>query len=229
MTDNTAISDKPAAKSPRTGWKQDPASVKADILQVATAEIATHGLSGSRVNVIAEKSKTSKRMIYYYFGDKEGLYQAVLEAAYRSIRDGEMHLKLDNLPPIEALEKLVDFTFRHHHRNPDFIRIIMNENIQHGKYLKHSAAIKQVNATAVRRIESIYQRGLSAGYFRQGINPLELHWFISAFSFFNVSNQATFSYLFWDSLDNPDSQERLVQHCKQMVLRFVLKPEQTCS
>ena len=219
----------PAKKTSRQGWKQDPESVKADILRVATNEIATYGLSGSRINVIAEKCKTSKRMIYYYFGDKKGLYRAVLESTYRSIRGGEKKLELDHLPPIKALETLVEFTFRNHSRNPDFIRLIMIENIHYGKYLEHLTTIKELNAPAINRVENIYNRGLEAGYFRDGITPLELHWYISALSFFNVSNRASFSMVFGDTLSSKDNQDQLVLHIKEMILRFILKPEHACK
>ena len=172
---------------------------------------------------------TSKRMIYYYFGDKEGLYRAVLEATYHSIRDGEKDLDLDHLPPIKALETLVDFTFKHHRDHPDFIRIIMIENIHHGRYLKHSNAIKEINAPAINRVEVIYRRGLEAGYFREGVSPLELHWFISALSFFNVSNRASFGMVFGNSLNSEQGQERLSKHIKEMILRFILKPKHACE
>ncbi|MCB1760598.1 MAG: TetR family transcriptional regulator [Gammaproteobacteria bacterium] len=218
----------PARSTARQGWKQDPASVKADILKVATGEIATYGLSGSRINVIAEKCKTSKRMIYYYFGDKEGLYRAVLECAYESVRSGEQDLKLDHLMPIPALETLVEFTFRHHSQHPDFIRLIMIENVHNGKYLAQSETIKEVNAPAINRVKKIYERGLQEGYFREGFTALELHWYISALSFFNVSNRASFSMVFGDSLGSAEGQERLVAHTKEMILRFVLKPDHAC-
>lgn len=229
MPKTSATSKGPGKTPPRQGWKQDPDSVKADILRVATKEMAAYGLSGSRINVIAEKCKTSKRMIYYYFSDKEGLYRAVLESTYRSIRGEEKELDLEHLSPIEALETLVEFTFRHHIRHPDFIRLIMIENIHHGEFLKHSDTIKELNIPAIKRVEAIYERGLKDGYFREGISPLELHWYISALSFFNVSNKTSFSLLFGDSLNSEESQEQLALHVKEMILRFILKPAHTCK
>lgn len=225
MKENTGAVARTAGKTPRQGWKQDPESVKADILKVATREIATYGLSGSRVNVIADKCKTSKRMIYYYFGDKEGLYQAVIEAAYCSVRDGEKGLDLDHLDPVTALETLVEFTFRHHSGNPDYIRLIMIENIHHGKFLEQSETIQALNAPAINRVERIYARGVEAGCFRKGVTPLELHWFISAFSFFNVSNRASFSLIFGNQLTDEGNQAMLAAHAREMILRFVLTPD----
>lgn len=209
----------------RGGWKQDPAGVQSNILAVAMSEFAANGLSGARIDDIAARTKTSKRMIYYYFGDKVGLYRQVLEEAYREVRKGERELDLDHLPPVEALRKLVEFTFDHHSRNPDFIRIVMIENIHHGAYLEQSGLIKKLNAGAIEKLEAIYRRGLEAGQFRAGIEPLELHWQISALSFFNVSNRATFSGIFGDALYDARGQEMLKSHAAEMIVRFVLSLE----
>ena len=209
----------------RTGWKQDPVGVKANILAVARAEFAASGLSGARVDEIAAKTRTSKRMIYYYFGDKDGLYRTVLEDAYRSVRAGEEALELGDLKPVDALRRLVEFTFDHHSRNPDFIRLVMIENIHHARYLAQSPDIKRLNKMAIDRLRKIYEQGLAEGAFRPGIEPLELHWQISALSFFNVSNQATFAGIFGTALTRPSGQKALSAHIVEMVLRFVLKAE----
>ena len=134
------LNERPAGG--RSGWKQDPAGVRKNIIAVAMTEFAANGLSGARIDEIAAKTHTSKRMIYYYFGDKEGLYGRVLEEAYRQVRTGEQELELDHLPPVEALKRLAEFTFDHHSRHPDFIRIVMIENIHHGAYLEQSELIR---------------------------------------------------------------------------------------
>lgn len=206
----------------RNGWKQDPAGVRTNILTVAMAEFAANGLSGARIDEIAAKTNTSKRMIYYYFGDKEGLYGRVLEEAYREVRAGEQELELDHLPPVEALAHLAEFTFDHHSRNPDFIRIVMIENIHHGAYLEKSEMIRLLNAGAIQKLEAICRRGREAGLFREDVEPLELHWHISALSFFNVSNRATFSRIFGDELFGPDRQHLLKKHLVEMVVGLAL-------
>ncbi|WP_309086186.1 TetR/AcrR family transcriptional regulator [Chelativorans sp.] len=207
----------------RGGWKQDPAGVQSDILAVATAEFAANGLAGARMDEIAAKTRTSKRMIYYYFGDKEGLYRRVLEEAYRKVREGERNLDLENLPPVEALTGLVEFTFDHHSSNPDFIRLVMIENIHHGAFLSQSNLIGSLNAGAVEKLEAICRRGKKEGVFRDDIDPLELHWLISALSFFNVSNRATFSLIFGERLYSAAGQASLRRHVVTMVVRFAVK------
>ncbi len=215
--------DRNTVSLPRQGWKQDPDAVKSDILRVALAEFAEQGFSGTRMDEISAKTKTSKRMIYYYFGNKEDLYRQVLEAAYQEVRAGEESLDLDHMAPQEALRKLVSFTFDHHSRHPDFIRLVMIENIHHGDHLKQSKAIKDLNVTAIRKLEDIYERGCLEGVFRTGITPLEIHWQISALSFFNVSNRYTFSMIFGDELFSKSGQKSLREGVVELVARFVSK------
>lgn len=205
--------------------KNDPVRVQADIMRVATREFSEKGLSGARIDEIAEKTKTSKRMIYYYFKDKETLYLKALERSYQQVRQQEGELELDHLEPIQALSKLVAFTFEHHIKNPDFIRMVMIENIHHGRFIEQSELIQSLNAGAVDELQKVYRRGLETGQFRPGLEALELHWLISALSFFNVSNRYTFSRIFnWDQ-NAASNQEKLASHVIDMVLRYVVKPE----
>lgn len=211
------------ARKPRS-WKQDPEAVRADILRAARAEFAEHGLSGARVQVIAERTQTSKRMIYYYFGDKEGLYRAVLEEAYRSVRRAEAGLDLDGLPPREALRRLVEFTFDHHRANPDFIRLVMIENIHGGRHMEAIASLVQTNTAAIRQIERICAAGQREGLFRADLSPLAIHWQISAMSFFNVSNRATFSLNFGEDLFSDAAQMQLRETVVTCILAAVAAP-----
>lgn len=205
--------------------KRDPQGVREDILRVAMEEFSENGLSGARIDEIAARTRTSKRMIYYYFGDKEGLYTHALEEAYRHVRGNEGDLGLDGLDPVEALERLAHFTFHHHRQNPAFIRMVMIENIHHGQYLKRSEIIHDLNRPAIEKLQSLLARGQKDGVFRSDIDALELHWQISALSFFNVSNRATFSQIFGHSLWADETQEELSRHVASMVLRYVAKPE----
>ncbi len=192
-------SDKPAPRKraarvvPRTN---DPERTMADILEVATHEFSEHGLAGARIDVIAEAMRTSKRMIYYYFGSKEGLYLAVLEHAYRRIRTIEAELHLEDLPPVDALRKLVGHTVDYQSANPDFVRLVMNENILKGAYLARSKAIQKLNVPAIDRLHEVYERGVKEGVFRAGLDAVDLHMTISALSFFNVANRHSFALIF---------------------------------
>ena len=194
-----------------------------NILDVATEEFARNGLSGSRIDEIAARTDTSKRMIYYHFGDKEGLYLAVLESVYQKIRAVEETLRIEHLEPEKALKRLIEFTFDYQNSNEDFIRLVMIENIHHGVHLAKSKKIRDLNVTVIDAIAGLYDRGVKAGVFRRGLDPVDLHWFISALCFFNVSNRATFSKIFDTDMASAINTVARRDAIVEMVMRFVLK------
>jgi AcrR family transcriptional regulator len=199
----------------------DPARTMADILAVASREFADKGLAGARIDDIAAAMRTSKRMIYYYFGSKEGLYIRVLEEAYRHMRETESGLQLDDLPPEAALRKLVGFTLDYQLAHPEFIRLVMTENIHRGEYLAQSAAIQDLNVPAIEGLRRVYDRGLKSGAFRSGIDPVDLHMSISALSVFNVANRYTFSIIFKRDAEDADTLSARRESIIEMVVRFV--------
>jgi AcrR family transcriptional regulator len=203
----------------------DREGTRRNILEIASEEFALNGLSGARIDEIAARTRSSKRMIYYYFKDKESLYLSALENAYRLVREGEAKLDTEGLPPIEALSRLVEFTFDHHHHHEEFIRMVMIENIHHGEFLEKSRVIRELNVRAIDNIAEIYARGVKDGVFRDGLDPLELHWQVSALCFFNVSNRATFSGIFGRDLADEDNIANLRRNVIDMVLRFVTRNE----
>jgi AcrR family transcriptional regulator len=174
----------------------DPEGVRRNIVEVATREFAQKGYGSARVDAIAARTRTSKRMLYYYFGSKEGLYLAVLEEAYGAIRRTEATLDLDALAPEEALRTLVGSTFDYYQQHPEFVRLVMNENIMEGAHLARSRTIGTLNVTVIDTLRRLVARGRKAGVFRRGIDPIELHMSIAALGIFTVANRATFSLIF---------------------------------
>lgn len=199
----------------------DPDRTMANILQVATAEFADKGLAGARIDEIAALTSTSKRMIYYYFGSKEGLYVAVLEDAYRRIRRIESELHLEDLAPEQALRTLVGFTVDYQLANPDFIRLVMNENMHRGEYISKSATIQELNIPVIHAVRDVYQRGVAAGVFRPDVDPVDLHMSISALCFFNEANRHTFGAIFKRSLDTPAATAQRRESIIEMIVRFL--------
>jgi AcrR family transcriptional regulator len=204
--------------APRTN---DPERTMADIIEVATHEFSEKGLAGARIDVIAEAMRTSKRMIYYYFGSKEGLYIRVLEEAYRRIRAIETELHLEDLAPEDALRKLVGFTVDYQLANPDFIRLVMTENIHRGEYLAQSKLIQKLNVPAIEGLRGVYERGVRDGVFRSGIDAVDLHMSISALSFFNTANRHTFALIFKRDFDSSAAVVARRDSIIEMIVRFV--------
>lgn len=211
----------PARETTRTN---DPERTKANILEVAAWEFGEKGLAGARIDEIAALTKTSKRMIYYYFGSKEGLYLAVLEESYKRVRDIEAELHLQDLEPEQALRRLVAFTFDHHLQHENYIRLVMNENINRGQFLAQSQRIQELNVPAIAAIKHLYERGVKAGVFRRGVDPLDIHCSISALSFFNVSNQHTFGLIFKIDMKSSAYVAHRRDNVIDMIVRFMRAP-----
>jgi AcrR family transcriptional regulator len=193
----------PKATAEKNNAIRDAAAARENILTVATEEFAKKGLSGSRVDEIAERTHTVKRMIYYYFESKEGLYRAVLERAYDQIRTIESSLDLEAVSPEEGLRALVRATFDHHNKHQDFVRLVMNENIHHGDHIGHLSNIKARKTTVVSVLRNLIDRGVASRVFRKDLDPIELHMSISALCFYNVSNRYTFSKIFDKDMSSP--------------------------
>jgi AcrR family transcriptional regulator len=197
---------------------------RANILEVATAEFAEYGYSGARVDEIAAKTQTSKRMIYYYFRDKEGLFTAVLEEGYRQMRALERALDVDKLDPESAMRALVAGTFEYQAAHEQFVRLVVVENIHRGVHLEKTGIAGSLGGGALQTLSGIYDRGVAAGVFRPGVSPLHLHMTISALSFFNVSNTATFSLIFNHDMKSPEALAERRDIVVETVLRFLRQP-----
>lgn len=196
---------------------------QAAILRAAVVEFGENGLTGARVDAIAERAATNKRMIYYYFQDKEGLYLAALEASYKKIRDQELELDmhLDELDPESALRRLVSINFDHHVANEHYIRLVMSENMNRGRTLSKSHQIEALNRPALTILSAIYSRGVAKGVFRPGLNPVDIHASISALTFYNVSNRYTFGLIFQVPTHSPAYLAMRREHIIEMIACFL--------
>jgi len=213
---------KAAAGRPRRigGGETSPQS-RDDILRVATAEFARSGLSGARVDTISERTLTSKRMIYYHFGSKEGLYIAVLKNAYAGIRTFESAQAFAALPPEAAMRRLIELTFDYDESHQDFIRLVSIENIHRAKHIKGSAAFRSLNNSVIDVLRDILDRGRRQGVFRETVDAIDVHMLISSFCFFRISNQYTFGVAFGCDLSAPETRARHKALIVETVLRFL--------
>jgi AcrR family transcriptional regulator len=196
----------PGAATPRV---RDADRTRAEILDVATHEFADQGYAGARVDEIAAKTRTTKRMIYYYFGGKEGLFLAVLERAYRHIRSLEQKLDVEHLEPVDALRQLAELTFDHHESHQDFVRLVSIENIHYAQHLRRSESREVLAAPALDVLTRIMERGRAAGLFRDDLDALDVHMIISAFCVFRGANRYTFEAIFDRDLLDPGQRDHL--------------------
>src|SRR5438552_7308629 len=154
---------------------RDPKRTRAAILDAATTEFARYGLGGARVDRISRASGANKRMLYYYFGDKEGLFLAVLEAAYAGIRSAEQKLSLLDVAPIESVRRLIRFTWDYFLAHPEFISLLNSENLHRASHLRKSRRARSLNSPLIATLGAILERGRREDIFRKGVDPLQLY------------------------------------------------------
>jgi AcrR family transcriptional regulator len=200
--------------------RRDAERTKREILDVASREFADRGFAGGRVDDIAEQTRTTKRMIYYYFGGKEQLFVAVLERAYAAIRAEEQTIEVDHLEPTAAIRQLAELTFDHHESHPDFIRLVSIENIHRAEHIGAKDFAGQ-NSPVIALIERILERGRADGSFTRDIDAVDLHMMISAFCVFRVANRHTFGAIFDRDLLDPGLRDRYRRMLGDMVVDYL--------
>ncbi|MBV9023746.1 MAG: TetR family transcriptional regulator [Streptomycetaceae bacterium] len=200
---------------------RDASRTRAEILEVATQEFAQAGYTGARVDEIAARMRTTKRMIYYYFGSKEQLFTAVLEHVYAAIREQEQQLEAAGLEPVQAVRRLVELTFDHHEAHPEFIRLVSIENIHEAEHITVSETLTKLNWPAIEVLGRILDAGRTRGVFTADIDAVDLHAMISSFCFFRVANRYTFGALYGRDLTDPERREYYRTMLGDMIVRYL--------
>ncbi len=206
-------------RAPRT---RDPVGTRNRILEAAIAEFAEHGLSGARIDAISQRSGTNMRMIYHYYGSKEGLYVYVLDHVYEDIRKKETSLNLSNLEPFDAMMKLFHFTFSHFAANPHVVSLWTGENMQKGMYLSNSLRAASLSSPLLDAIRETLVRGEEQQVFRTGIDPLQLYVSMVALSYFHLSNAYTLSTIFETDLRSDQWKAERLHHTRDMLAAYLL-------
>lgn len=197
---------------------RDSAKTKAAILKAARDEFCEQGFNGARVDSIAARAKANKRLLYHYYGNKEALYQTVLLDAYREIRNGERSLSLRQHHPVEAIDRMVRFTFRHFLANPWFPRLLAVENLQNARFLKQISDVPALHSPLVTELRDIIRRGNEMGVFRTDVDPMQLYISIAGLGYFYVSNMKTLSVIF----DRDLSEFAVIQEREAQAVQMVL-------
>ncbi|MBM7048745.1 MULTISPECIES: TetR/AcrR family transcriptional regulator [Rhizobium] len=200
---------------------RNPQRTHAAILEAATEEFAAHGFGGARVDAIAARAQTNKRMLYHYFGDKEGLYLAVLEATYAAIRNAEKHLDLARRDPEEGMRELALFTWRHFLAHPEFLSLLVTENLHQAHYLQRSDKVLEMHSHFIDELSNVLRRGEAAGMFRSAVDPVSVYLTIAALGFFYLSNRHTLSTIFARKLTSPDALNAWGEHIVEVTLASI--------
>jgi AcrR family transcriptional regulator len=196
---------------------------QATILAAARDEFAEHGLGGARMDRIAERAGLNKRLIYYYFADKEQLFRAVLEQAYLHIRGEERKLNLLALKPADAVRRLVEFTWNYYLAHPEFLSLLNSANLHRARHLEGSERLRELNSPLISTLGEILEHGRKEGSFRGGIDPVQLYVSIAGLSYFYLSNNHTLSTIFGRDLMASKARSERLSHMVELVLGYVLR------
>jgi AcrR family transcriptional regulator len=213
----------PAEAPPRRGLRvsRDASRTQASILAAATQEFAHHGLGGARVDRIAARAKTNKRMLYYYFGNKDALFLAVLEDTYARIRAAEKTLQLLDVEPIESVRRLVRFTWEYYLSHPEFLSLLNSENLHRALHLKRSHDVQAMNSPVIETLAEVLKRGRRQRVFRAGVDALQLYISIAALSYFYLGNNHTLSAVFGRDLATAAARRERLSHMTDVVLGYL--------
>jgi AcrR family transcriptional regulator len=200
-----------------------PAANRASIVAAAIDEFAARGFKGASMDAIAARTDTTRALINYYFGSKEKLYIAVLEQVYGEIREAEGKLDLDHLRPLEAIRRIVEFTYSYYLTHEGFVRLVVAENQARGRHLRKSRAMRTLNRPIIERLTRVIERGQAEGRFRRDVDPVEIHKAIAALGMFNISNRYTFGAIFQREMGAEGDVERRRDIVADMIVSYLTR------
>jgi AcrR family transcriptional regulator len=193
------------------------------ILAAARDEFAEFGLGGARMDRIAERAGLNKRLIYYYFEDKDKLFQSVLEQAYRDIREQEMQLRLTELEPAAAVRRLIEFTWDYYLAHPEFLTLLNSANLHRARHLAESKRARELNSPVIETLAAVLERGRREGIFRGGVDPVQLYVSIAGLAYFYLSNSHTLSAIFGRDLLAPKARAERLSHMTEVILGYLAR------
>jgi TetR/AcrR family transcriptional regulator, upper aerobic nicotinate degradation pathway regulator len=194
------------------------------ILKAATTVFAKHGYDAGSIDKITRSAKTHDRMIYYYFGSKEKLFIAVLEAAYEHMAEAERALALDVTTPVDALKLFIDFVWRYYQNHPEFISLLNAENMQQGKHIAKSLHAREYSLIGISLLDSVLSSGVAQGVFRVEIAARDVYLLMASMGYFYLSNRYTLSTFLAESTQTPAALAGWHEFMNQTVLRAVIAP-----
>ena len=210
---------------PKSIRLRDPAATRQRILAAAKVEYAKFGLGGARVDRIAERARSNKRMLYHYFGNKDDLYRHTLENAYAHFREAEAALHIENDPPVTAIRRLVAFTWNYFIANPEFLTLVNTENLHKARELKRSKRNDELSKPFIGRMQALLDRGAGEGLFRQDLDPVQVLISVAAVNYYYLTNRYTGTLIYERDLMSADALQARLAFNTETVLRMICTTE----
>jgi len=211
------------APTPEPTRRRDAERTRSALMKAALKEFSQHGFAGARIDQIAKSAKCNIRMLYHYFGDKKGLYVAVLEAAYADIRQKEAALSIDIDKPLEGMLELMSFTFVYFQNNPMFEGLLRAENMMQGKFVSRSKPVPEAAFSLKQTIKALIVSGQAKGLFRDDLDPVHIYVTITALSRFHLANAYSMSAVLGADLRDKAWRIERLAHCRQILQAYLLK------
>lgn len=196
-------------------------ATRAKILAAAIDEFANCGFADARTDDIAARCGVNKRLVYYYFGTKEGLYLAALESAYADLAELERAIDVEHLEPRAAIAELINLKIDYYISSPHFISFLNMENLYKAKTLRKSKRLNEFKTPLTHVISRILEKGVRAGVFRRGIDPIDLYISICALGFIYFANQHTLKVIFDRDLMSAENLKRRRKTIVELVLSYL--------
>jgi AcrR family transcriptional regulator len=204
-----------------------PEANRARIIKAAIDEFASRGFKGASMDAIAARTHTTRAMINYYFGGKEQVYLAVLEQVYGEIRHAESLLDLEHLGPVDAIRRIIEFTFDYYLSHQYFVRIVVAENQAKGRHFRKSKAMRTLNRPIIDMLARVIARGQADGILRRDVDPVEVHMAIAALGMFNVTNQYTFGAIFQREMGTKGDVRGRREMVGEVILSYLMNIERS--
>lgn len=203
---------------------RDAAATRQRILRAATSEFERHGYAGARIDRISRRARTFDRMIYYYYGNKMGLFRVVLENTYEDLWRAEAALRLSGVAPQAGMRELIAFTWRYFLAHPEFVRLLNSENLQRGRNVRKSRRVGRLSSPFIDTLSDLLRRGQARGIFRRGVDPVRLYLTIASLAYFYVSNRYTLSNFLNIDLMARHNRDAWLAHITEVVLAALRPP-----
>lgn len=198
--------------------------MRQEILDAAIGEFAAKGVGGARIDAIASQYGGSKNMIYHYFKSKDGLFAAVLEKIYSTIRERQHDLEVKMQDPIAGIRALVAFTIEVFDEHPEYVSLLHSENIEKAKHIKNSRKIVVMYDPLLSTINDLLKRGAATGIFRKRVSAMDLYICITAMAAYPISNRYTLSTIFGVDIHAPARRKLRARQIADMVIAYLTAP-----
>jgi len=212
-----------ASKTPvkTSARKRAALATRETILRAAIKVFSKYGLSGGSIDKISHAARSHDRMIYYYFGNKDGLFVAALEEIYRRFNEAEAKLVLDVENAEASMRQIIQFILHYYRDHPEFITILNSENLLRGQHISKSRTAREYSTAAIGVIEQTLVRGCAQGLFRSEIRPRDIYLMIASLGYFYQSNRFTLTAFLGENLESPKVFAEWEEFVTNTVLRTI--------